>query len=55
MTNRYLVTMEGDPFFVSEFDTDYHFMPEFDMMVYDLETLLYTKDGINWIPIKCFL
>jgi hypothetical protein len=48
----YLVTSdEYDPFLTNYFEAENNFNPEINMIVYNLRTCKYTKDGVNWIEI----
>jgi hypothetical protein len=50
---RFLVTTStNEPFFTEWFDYPNHFNEGIGMIVYDLYTRQYTKDGIGWIDIE---
>lgn len=50
---RYLITSSylEFPFITNYFDCYYFFNPTIITVIYDLELLLFTTDGINWLPI----
>jgi len=50
---RYLVTMNGNPPFLTKwFEYDNHWQDGINMVVCDLQSLTYTTDGKNWLPIE---
>ena len=50
---RFLVTTStNEPFFTEWFDCLNHFNEDIGMIVYDLYTRQYTKDGILWLTIQ---
>ena len=50
MIYRYLITTDADehPFVTHWFDSENNFNMESGMIVYDLQELKFTNDGINW-------
>lgn len=53
-TPQYLITTKEtyEPFFTEWFDTENHFNPDLDMIVYDLYNHKYTTDGNTWHNIE---
>lgn len=46
--NYLITTIDSEPFFTNWFDAENHFNADIGMIVYNLLSGKYTKDGINW-------
>ena len=50
---RYLiVTKNQPPFFTNWFDAENNFDASVDMIVFDLQRLVYTENGTDWVDIE---
>jgi len=50
---RYLITNnKSKPFFTKWYDYENHYCEDINMIVYDLYSGKYTKDGKNWFEIQ---
>lgn len=51
---RYLITTKETyaPFLTKWYEAENHFNPDLDMVVYDLQELKYTTDGITWLDLE---
>ncbi len=48
----YLITTSiKPPFLTNWFDSENHFNPQINMIVYDLAKCMFTTDGVNWVQL----
>ena len=50
--NYLIVTNSYEPFYTNWFDAKNHYVPELEMVVFNLLNHTFTTNGTDWYPIK---